>query len=134
MCTHNSPLGFKGQPSGITSLPVCGVMFTYVNLSFCHTWPLTRCPLFSMQEESEPQRQQEEGQPEGPAASRPLDPPRGDGDEKHGESPKCYSVRTRFTHPAMSGPPPGRTQPIREPDWQQEQPFRCKMSSHLLLL
>lgn len=46
---------------------------------------LTSCrPL--VQEEGEPQRQQKKRQPEGPEASRPLDPPRGAGDEEHGES------------------------------------------------
>lgn len=89
-------------------------MYPHIKGFFCLT----------AQEESEPQRQQEEGQPEGPASSRPLDPPWGDGDEEHGESAERRPVWARLAHPVLPGPPAGRTQPIRESDWQQEQPLR----------
>lgn len=129
----HTPLGFKELPSDMTLIPVYRVMVTNISLPLFRTWPQTSsplCPSSSVQEESESQRQQEEGQPEGPATSRPLDPPRGDGDEEHGESSKCRSFWTWFTHPVVPGPPPGRTQPIREPDWQQEQPLRYRMHAH----
>lgn len=77
-----------------------------------------------VQEESEPQRQQEEGQPEGPETSWPLDPPRRNGNEKHGKGPERRPLWPRLAHPVLPGPAAGCPQPIREPDRQQEQPLR----------
>lgn len=81
-----------------------------------------------VQEESEPQRQQEEGQPEGPETSGPLDPPRRDGNEKHGKSPQRRPLWPRLANPVLPGPAAGCPQPIREPDRQQEQPLRYSHS------
>lgn len=86
--------------------------------------PFHECFCYAVQEESESQCQQEEGQPEGPATSRPLDPSWGDGDEEHGESAERCPIWTRLTYPVLPGPPTGCTQPIRKSDWQQEQPLR----------
>lgn len=91
-------------------------------------------PSSCFQEAGEPRRQQEEGQPEGAAAPRPVDPPRGDGDEEHGEGPERGPLRTRLPHPVLPGPPAGGSQPIREPDWQQEQPLRFLLYVRRFLL
>lgn len=79
------------------------------------------------QEAGEPQRWEEERQPEGAPAAGPVDPPRGDGDEEHGESSQRGPVRPRLAQPVLPGPPPRGPQPIREPDGQQEQPLRYRI-------
>lgn len=131
---------FRSSPFFFFSVAICSVWVWQMALKAYHPWPhglmhpalaldpsympLHKCFCFAVQEESKPQCQQEEGQPEGPATSWPLDPSWGDGDEEHGESTERCPIWTRLTHPVLPGPPTGRTQPIGKSDRQQEQPLR----------